>query len=97
MNLDFKLTSIIKEIKKELAAQNIDLSEDLIHDIVDSQFKAVKLGMEQCDRIVLPFFGTFDIKKRTKFVYNQMKENGEDTVLTNKIDNGLKKIKFNAI
>lgn len=97
MIIDFKLQNIFKQIKEELATQGITLSDDVIHDIVDSQFKAVKLGMEQCDRIVLPFFGTFDIKKRTKYVYNQMKENGEQTVLTDKIDNGLRKIKFNAI
>lgn len=94
MQVDFKLQSIFSQIKRELSELGIEVTDEIIESVSDSQFKAVKLGMEQCDKIVLPFFGTFDIKKRSKFVYEQHKALGIDSNLTSKIDGALRKVTF---
>lgn len=97
MIVDFRLQRVIKEIKESLKLHEIDLTEQQIEDIVDSQYIAVAIGMQQCDKIVLPFFGTFDIKKRTKFFYNISKANNAENNVTKRLDNKIKKIDFDAL
>lgn len=94
MIIDYRLQNILNELQKDLKEKGIELPINQIEDIVNSQFKAVRLGIEQCDKIVLPFFGTFDIKKRTKFVYNQSKALGIENNLTERMDGAIRKVTF---
>lgn len=99
MIVDYRLQRVFKEVKAKLLEEGIEITEELIEAIVDSQSQVIKIGMEQCDKIVCSYLGTFDIKKRTQFIYDISKEHNLENNITQRIDNKIKKVIFkpNAI
>lgn len=96
MLVDYRLQRIFREVKEALASEGIEVTEALVEQIVNSQLEVIRVGMEQCDKIVCPYLGTFDIKKRTKFMYQVSKENNIENNITDRIDNKVKKVIFRA-
>lgn len=94
MLVDFRLQRVFREVKASLLSEGIEVSEELIEEIVNSQLEVIRVGMEQCDKIVCPYLGTFDIKKRTKFIYGLSKEHKIENNITDRIDNKVKKVIF---
>lgn len=91
---DFVLARIYKTVEEELKQAGINISPENIRNVHNVQSEIVRLGIEGCDEIVMPYFGTFKIKKKTKFMYNLHKENNIESNLTKRIDQPLKRIIF---
>ena len=75
--VDFTIQKIFNKIKGDLKEQGIEVTSDCVHEIVSSQFRAVKYGMFNCLSIYCKYFGTFSIKK---FILENNKFLNETTI-----------------
>lgn len=73
MKYDFTIKRILQEIKEDFQSKGIELTEQEIFIMCDTQFKALRFAIDKGIDIRLPIFGTF-IRKRSQDVMKGVKE-----------------------
>lgn len=90
MNIDDTTLRVIKEVKEQIKEyQPIELSEEEIIDIVDSQIKGTSFGLKKGVSVKLPIIG--------RFLFNNRSGNAKIFVELNKIKDWYSEIEYNQM
>lgn len=90
MNIDDTILRTVKETKIHIFKKTgIDISEEEIVDIVDSQFRGAVFGFKKGVSIILPLIG--------RFLFNNRSDTLRRTIELNKLKDQYSEIEFNQL